>query len=50
MRYFRPSAVLFRLLVESGIVSETQLAGLRQEADELLRMTMAAIKKAKSNS
>ncbi|MBU4270461.1 MAG: four helix bundle protein [Planctomycetes bacterium] len=35
------------LLVESAIVSESRMAELRQEADELLRMTIAAIKTAK---
>ena len=35
------------LLVESSIVSESKMADLRQEADELLRMTIAAIKTAK---
>jgi four helix bundle protein len=37
----------FELLVESGIVSNAKMASLHQEADELLRMTVAAIKKAK---
>jgi four helix bundle protein len=32
------------LLVESGIVPETKMADLHQEADELLRMTITAIK------
>jgi len=36
------------LLVESGIVPETKLMSLRQEADELLRMTITAIKTTKS--
>jgi four helix bundle protein len=35
------------LLVESGIVPEAKMADLRQEADELLRMTVTAIKTAK---
>ncbi|MCD4760464.1 four helix bundle protein [bacterium] len=35
------------LLVESSIVSESKMADLRQAADELLRMTIAAIKTAK---
>ena len=38
-----------KLLVESGIVLETKMAELHQEADELLRMTIAAIKTAKAN-
>ena len=37
------------LLVESGIVLETKMAELHQEADELLRMTIAAIKTIKAN-
>lgn len=36
------------LLVESGIVPETRMADLHQEAGELLRMTVAAIKTAKT--
>ncbi len=36
------------LLVESGIVTQAKMAFLHKEADELLRMTVAAIKKAKS--
>jgi four helix bundle protein len=36
------------LLVESGIVPEAKMADLRQEADELLRMTIAAIKTTKA--
>jgi four helix bundle protein len=36
------------LLVESGIVPEGKMRDLHQEADELLRMTIAAIKKARS--
>jgi four helix bundle protein len=35
------------LFVESGIVSEGKMASLHTEGDELLRMTVAAIKKAK---
>ena len=35
------------LLVESGIVPGAKMAGLQQEADELLRMTITAIKTAK---
>lgn len=35
------------LLVESSIVSESKMTDLRQKADELLRMTIAAIKTAK---
>jgi four helix bundle protein len=35
------------LSVESDIVSETKMASLHQEADELLRMTGTAIKTAK---
>jgi four helix bundle protein len=35
------------LLVESGIVREAKMASLHQEAEELLCMTVAAIKKAK---
>ena len=38
------------LLVESGIVSETKMSNLHQEADELLRMVVAAIKTTKSRS
>jgi four helix bundle protein len=36
------------LLVESSIVSEAKMASLHNEAEELLRMTVAAIKKAKA--
>ncbi len=36
------------LFVESGIVSEAKMASLHKEGDELLRMTVAAIKKAKA--
>ncbi len=36
------------LPVESGIVPATRMSALRQEADELLRMTVAAIKTAKT--
>jgi four helix bundle protein len=35
------------LLVESSIVPNARMANLHQEAEELLRMTVAAIKKAK---
>jgi len=35
------------LLVDSHIVREAKMANLRQEADELLRMTIAAIKTTK---
>jgi four helix bundle protein len=35
------------LLVESGIVPAAKMAALQKEADELLRMTIAAIKTAK---
>ena len=36
------------LFVESGIVQEAKTADLHQEGDELLRMTVTAIKKAKA--
>jgi four helix bundle protein len=36
------------LLVESGVVPPTKMAKLHKEADELLRMTVMAIKKAKN--
>jgi four helix bundle protein len=36
------------LLVESRIVSEAKMANLHQEADELMRMTVAAIKTLKA--
>jgi four helix bundle protein len=36
------------LLVESGVVPETKMASLHTEGDELLRMTVAATKKAKA--
>lgn len=36
------------LLVESGIVPADKMSDLHQEADELLRMTVAAIKTAKT--
>jgi four helix bundle protein len=35
------------LIVESGIVPEAKMADLRNEADELLRMTISAIKTTK---
>ena len=35
------------LIVESGIVPEAKMASLHQETDELLRMTVTAIKTAK---
>jgi hypothetical protein len=38
------------LLVESGLVPPAKMADLQQEADELLRMTIAAIKTTKSRS
>lgn len=38
----------FELLVESQIVSDAKMANLHQEAEELLRMTVAAIKKIKN--
>jgi four helix bundle protein len=38
------------LLVESGIVSEGKMAALHTEADELLRMTVAAIKTTKKRT
>ena len=36
------------LIVESGIVPEAKMADLHQEADELLRMTIAAVKTTKT--
>jgi four helix bundle protein len=36
------------LLVESGIVAEEKMTSLHQEADELLRLTIAAIKTTKA--
>ena len=41
------SLLWLELLVESDIVSHAKMASLHQEADELLRMTVTAIKKAK---
>ncbi len=38
------------LLVESGCVPTAKMAPLRQEADELLKITIAAIKTSKRNS
>ena len=38
------------LFVESGIVPEAKMLELHQEADELLRMTIAAIKKMKAKA
>ncbi len=38
------------LLVESDIVAESKMSALHQEADELLRMTVAAIKKLKART
>jgi len=42
------TALWFELLVESGIVTQKKLEALRQEADELLRMTIHAIKTTKA--
>ncbi len=37
------TALWFELLIESGIVSQPKLHNLRQEADELLKITVTAI-------
>jgi len=42
------SILWFELLVESGVVAETKLASLRQEAEELIKITVTAIKKTKA--
>ena len=44
------TAYWLELLVESGIVAEPKMKELRQGAEELLRMTIAAIKTAKAIS
>ena len=44
------SVLWFELLVESDIVSQTKLAELSKEADELIRIIVTAIKSTKSNS
>lgn len=46
---FDETLLWLELLVESGIVPEARMAPLHQEADELLRMTVAAIKTTKKN-
>ena len=38
------------LLIESGAVREEQLASLKQETDELLRITISSIKQSKAKS
>ena len=38
------------LLVESGIMAEARLGALKEEADQLLRMTVSSIKTLKSRS
>ena len=42
------TALWLELLVDAGIVRETKLSSLQQETDELLRMTVTAIKTTKS--
>jgi four helix bundle protein len=42
------TALWLELLVEAGIVRETKLSKLHQETDELLRMTVSAIKTTKT--
>ena len=44
------TSLWLELLMESGIVSEQRMSELHQEADELLRMTVAAIRTTKSKS
>jgi len=38
----------FELLIESGVVSERKLGALHQEAEELLKIVIASIKKSRS--
>jgi four helix bundle protein len=44
------SLLWFELLVESDIVSESKLNSLQQEADELIRIVVAAIKTTRSRT